>query len=114
MTRRPRRGTLGTASDRPGRSDSEDTLVRHLITTSIAIGAIALFAGACGGSNPAASPTAAAAATTSAPIATKPPNHDVVKLVEVNGHKLDVACVGPIDSGRPTVIFETGLGGDLE
>jgi pimeloyl-ACP methyl ester carboxylesterase len=96
------------------RSDPEDTLVRQLrITTSIALGGLALLVGACSGNSPAAPPTAAAAAPTTAPFVTRPPSHDLVTDVAVDGHKLHVACVGPIDSGRPTVLFEAGLGGDL-
>ena len=32
--------------------------------------------------------------------------------IDVGGRTLSLACVGLTDSGRPTVVFETGLGGD--
>lgn len=90
--------------------------MRHpRIPTLIALGVVALLVGACGsgGAAPAASPTGAAAVATPESLATKPPNHDFVKGIAVDGHRIQIACVGPIDSGRPTVIFEAGLGGDL-
>jgi pimeloyl-ACP methyl ester carboxylesterase len=37
---------------------------------------------------------------------------DWVHDVDVGGRTLSIACVGPTDTGRPTVIFESGLGGD--
>ena len=37
---------------------------------------------------------------------------DWVRDIDVGGRTLSVACVGPTDTGRPTVIFESGLGGD--
>jgi len=52
---------------------------------------------------------------TAAPVATTAAvSRDFVKDVEVDGRKLHVLCVGPVDTGRPTVIFESGLGGDVE
>ncbi len=71
-----------------------------------------LLVAACGAGAPSAPPSAPT--PTQAVAATQaPPNHDFVKDVEVAGHTMHVACVGPIESGRPTVIFESGLGGDL-
>ena len=77
---------------------------------TIGVSGVALLVSAWGGTAPVATQTAAA--PTAAAVATKPPSHDFVKRVEVGGHALQVACVGPIDSGRPTVLFESGLGGD--
>ena len=69
---------------------------------------IAGLAGACAGSLPTASSgpaaTAAAAATAEA--------RDWVHDIDVGGRTLSLACVGPTDTGRPTVIFEAGLGSD--
>ena len=86
----------------------------HRLPISIAAGIVALLVGACGSGSgtPAASPTGAAPVTTAAAVATEPPNHDFVKGITVDGHRIQIACVGPIDSGRATVIFEAGLGGD--
>ena len=55
-----------------------------------------------GASTPAASPSAAPSAAA----------RDFVRDIDVGGRTLSIACVGPTDTGRPTVIFETGLGGD--
>ena len=67
--------------------------------------AIVVVAAACSGpgaSTPAASPSAAPSAAA----------RDFVRDIDVGGRTLSIACVGPTDTGRPTVIFETGLGGD--
>lgn len=87
------------------------------ITTAIARGAIAataaLIAG-CGAGAPAATPSPAAIVT-AAPVATAAvASQDFVKDVDVDGRTMHVLCVGPLDTGRPTVIFESGLGGDVE
>jgi pimeloyl-ACP methyl ester carboxylesterase len=73
---------------------------------------VAALIAACGTSAPPASPSNPPA--TQAAVATEAPvNHDFVKDVDVAGMKMHVVCVGPIDTGRPTVIFEAGLGGEL-
>ena len=33
--------------------------------------------------------------------------------IDVGGRTMHIVCLGPIDTGRPTVIFEAGLGGDF-
>jgi pimeloyl-ACP methyl ester carboxylesterase len=67
---------------------------------------IAIVSGACSG---AAAPSAAAPSAAAAP---SPEARDWVADVDIGGRTLSLACVGPTDTGRPTVIFETGLGGD--
>ena len=37
---------------------------------------------------------------------------DFVRDIDVGGRTMSIACVGPTDTGRPTVVFEAGLGGD--
>lgn len=73
--------------------------------------AVVLLA-ACGAGSPAATPTAALA-TPGIPATTAPVSHDLVTDVEIDGRKFHVICVGPVDTGRPTVVFEAGLGGDV-
>src|ERR1044072_4466480 len=70
--------------------------------------AIASLLGACAG-GPASPPSAPPAAA--APSATAEAR-DWIRDIDVGGRTLSVACVGPTDSGRPTVIFENGLGSD--
>jgi pimeloyl-ACP methyl ester carboxylesterase len=68
---------------------------------------VALSAAACSGgsgSGAPAAPSASAAASAEA--------RDFVADFDIGGRTLSMACVGPTDTGRPTVIFETGLGGD--
>jgi pimeloyl-ACP methyl ester carboxylesterase len=71
---------------------------------------VATLAGACTGSlstpsvGPGASPSTGASAEA----------RDWVHAVDVGGRALSLACVGPTDTGRPTVIFEAGLGGDRQ
>ncbi len=70
--------------------------------------AIASLAGACAGGSaaPSSAPSSAASPGASAEA------RDWVRDIDVGGRTLSVACVGPTDTGRPTVIFESGLGGD--
>jgi pimeloyl-ACP methyl ester carboxylesterase len=74
------------------------------------VGAIvfAIVSAACSGASTpsSASPAPSAAASTGAAA------RDWVADVDIGGRTLSLACVGPTDSGRPTVIFEAGLGGD--
>lgn len=69
---------------------------------------VASVAGACAGGAPTASngPSAAASPVASAEA------RDWVHDVDIGGRTLSIACVGPTDTGRPTVVFESGLGGD--
>ena len=81
-------------------------------STKLSLLPAAMLLAACGTGVSSAPPSAAV--PTQAAVATQaPPNHDFVKDVEVAGQSMHVVCVGPIDTGRPTVIFESGLGGDL-
>ena len=71
------------------------------------IGAIVIASlGACAGAQPATSPQPSAAAAASST------SGDIVGDIDIGGRTLSVACLGPVDTGRPTVIFESGLGGD--
>ncbi|HET9850998.1 MAG TPA: alpha/beta hydrolase, partial [Candidatus Limnocylindrales bacterium] len=87
------------------------------IRSGLARAAVATLLAACGsGSPPAASPgpTAGLVATPAPATTTAAVSHDFIRDVEVDGRKLHVLCVGPVDSGRPTLVFESGLGGDVE
>ena len=69
---------------------------------------VASLAGACAGGAPNAPSGPSAATSTSA----SPEARDWVHDIDIGGRTLSIACVGPTDTGRPTVIFENGLGGD--
>jgi len=69
---------------------------------------VASLAGACAGGSGAPSSAPSAAPSAAASAATRDWVHDI----DVGGRTLSIACVGPTDTGRPTVIFESGLGGD--
>ena len=79
-----------------------DQRIRRLIGAVVAV----TVAAACGGGP---SPSSAPAASSAAPSAE---TRDWVHDIDVGGRTLSLACVGPTDTGRPTVIFESGLGGD--
>ena len=74
------------------------------------VGVIAsvIVVGACAASLPTTS-QGPSAVTSPAPTADA---RDWVRDIDVGGRTLSLACVGPTDAGRPTVIFEAGLGGD--
>jgi pimeloyl-ACP methyl ester carboxylesterase len=71
---------------------------------------IASLAGACAGatSTPSAAPGQVASPSAGASAEARDWVHDI----DVGGRTLSIACVGPTDTGRPTVIFEAGLGSD--
>ena len=59
------------------------------------------------------SATTAAIATSSASTATTSPGTDLLATLDIGGGRMmHILCVGPIVAGKPTVIFESGLGGD--
>ena len=90
---------------------------RRLIRSAGITGLIGLLA-ACNAASPGGStgpssttqaPTAAAIASPSVAVAA---SQDMLADLDVGGRKMHVLCVGPTDTGKPTVIFESGLGGD--
>ena len=67
-----------------------------------------IVTGACSGASAPSSASLAPSAAASPSAAAR----DWVADIDVGGRTLSIACVGPTDTGRPTVIFESGLGGD--
>jgi pimeloyl-ACP methyl ester carboxylesterase len=89
---------------------------RTLIRPAGVIALIGLIA-ACTAGTPGASPGApgtgsAPPASTAPAAASQATTTDLVADFDIGGRKMHILCVGPIDTGRPTVIFESGLGGD--
>lgn len=80
-----------------------DKRIRRLVGAIVVVTVAAACGGGAGGS------TAPAASSSPAP---GPEARDWVHDIDVGGRTLSLACVGPTDTGRPTVIFESGLGGD--
>ena len=74
------------------------------------VGAIVVVsvAGACAGGSPSRSTGPSAVASPAASTEARDWVHDI----DVGGRTLSIACVGPTDTGRPTVVFENGLGSD--
>jgi pimeloyl-ACP methyl ester carboxylesterase len=87
---------------RPGQ---EDRIMRTSIGRLIGATLIVIVAAACAGGSAASTSPAASVAATAA-------GGDLVGDIDIGGRTLSVACLGPSDTGRPTVIFESGLGGD--
>jgi pimeloyl-ACP methyl ester carboxylesterase len=56
--------------------------------------------------------SAGLAASSAPTVAPSPTAEAYVADIDVGGRTLHIVCVGPTDTGRPTVIFENGLGGD--
>jgi pimeloyl-ACP methyl ester carboxylesterase len=90
---------------------------RRLIRSAGITGLIGLLA-ACSAASPAVS--TAPSSSTSAATATIAPSpsvadttsQDMLADLDIGGRTMHILCVGPTDTGRPTVIFESGLGGD--
>jgi pimeloyl-ACP methyl ester carboxylesterase len=80
-----------------------DKRIRRLVGAIVVV----TVAAACGGG--ASGSTAPVASSSPAPSGEA---RDWVHDIDVGGRTLSLACVGPMDTGRPTVIFESGLGGD--
>jgi pimeloyl-ACP methyl ester carboxylesterase len=81
----------------------------------LVIGAvIAVATAACtGGSAPATTAPSPSPAPASPSAATsQAAERDFLRDIDVGGRTMSIACVGPTDTGRPTVVFEAGLGGD--
>lgn len=82
--------------------------MRSIITRTLGTLAIASLVTAC---------SAGTAAVPSAAVATMSPSPTLdttlVADLDVGGRTMHIVCIGPTDTGRPTVIFEHGLGGDL-
>ena len=79
-----------------------DQRIRRLVGAIVVV----TVAAACSGSAQSNAPAPSSSAASSAEA------RDWVHDIDIGGRTLSLACVGPTDTGRPTVIFESGLGGD--
>ncbi len=90
--------------------------MRHRRLAAVAATILSVTVAGCSGATP--SPTGSSgaissvAAPSSAAVSSSPasPKTDLVTDVDVGGRTLHLVCVGPLDAGEPTVIFEAGLG----
>jgi pimeloyl-ACP methyl ester carboxylesterase len=80
---------------------------RHL--AAIAAVVLAIPVAGCSGATSSAGGSLGAAPSAAAPSATASPKTDLVTDVDVGGRTLHLVCVGPLDTGEPTVVFEAGL-----
>lgn len=86
--------------------------MRDTLLQRAAAALLVVLLGACSGSA-ASAPPSAESSPSAAPSATAM-SEDVVGDVDVDGGRtMHYVCVGPTGTGHPTVIFETGLTGDL-
>src|SRR6266545_1677889 len=88
--------------------------MKRIVPASVALlmtlsAVLAACAGGPSSTSPATTSTAAPPVVAS-PVATR---SDLLADIEVDGRTFHVVCVGPLDTGRPTVIFEVGLGGEV-
>ena len=94
--------------------------MRRLLHLGELITMIALVAACSAGTTPSGAPAATAPGTssTATPAATQAASpgastsSDLLADLDVGGRTMHILCVGPVVPGRPTVIFESGLGGD--
>ena len=73
------------------------------------------FLAACTSASPGASAAATATASShSSSVSTTAAStsEDLLADLDIGGRTMHILCVGPIDPAKPTVIFESGLGGD--
>lgn len=82
---------------------------RLVIGAVIAVATAACTSGSAGATTAPVSASAPASASAAASTATE---RDFLRDIDVGGRTMSIACVGPTDTGRPTVVFEAGLGGD--
>jgi pimeloyl-ACP methyl ester carboxylesterase len=91
---------------------------RRLIRSAGITGLIGLMT-ACSAASPGSStgpsstaPAATTAATTQSPSVAVTTSDDLLADFDIGGRTMHILCVGPTDTARPTVVFESGLGGD--
>jgi pimeloyl-ACP methyl ester carboxylesterase len=88
---------------------------RRLIRSAGITGLIGLLA-ACGTGSPGGSTASAVAPSAATPASTASAaasiGTDLLADLDIGGRTMHILCVGRTDPGRPTVIFESGLGGD--
>jgi pimeloyl-ACP methyl ester carboxylesterase len=70
---------------------------------------VAVLVGACGTGVTQPTPAVTGEAAPSAAADTT-----YVADVDVGGRTMHIVCLGPTDTGRPTVVFESGLGGEFD
>jgi pimeloyl-ACP methyl ester carboxylesterase len=83
--------------------------MRHRHLAAIAAVVLAIPVAGCSGSTPSAGGSSSAVPSAAAPAPTASPKTDLVTDVDVGGRTLHLVCVGPLDTGEPTVVFEAGL-----
>jgi pimeloyl-ACP methyl ester carboxylesterase len=84
--------------------------MRSTVERTAALLLLASILGACAtGAAPAQPSPASAGGAGPSPS----PDETLVADVDIGGRTIHLVCVGPTDSGRPTVVFENGLGGDF-
>ena len=80
---------------------------RHLAAIAAAI--LSFTVAGCSGAAPSAGGSSGAIASAAVPSSAASPKTDLVTDVDVGGRTLHLVCVGPLDTGEPTVVFEAGL-----
>ena len=83
--------------------------MRHRHLAAIAAVVLAIPVAGCSGATPSAGATAGQISSAPATQAAAKPKTDLVTDVDVGGRTLHLVCVGPLDTGEPTVVFEAGL-----
>ena len=81
-------------------------------TSIVSAGLVALVAliAACSTASPAAAPSDRPLPSTAAsptPATSADTGEDLLADLDVDGRKMHILCVGPTDTGRPTVVFES-------
>ena len=85
--------------------------MRHRRLAAIAAAILAVTVAGCSGATPSAGGPSGAVPSAAALSSAASPKTDLVTDVDVGGRTLHLVCVGPLDTGEPTVVFEAGLGG---
>ena len=90
--------------------------MRHRRLAAVSAAILSFTVAGCSGATPStggssAGGSAAAPSTAAVPSAAAKPKTDLVTDVDVGGRTLHLVCVGPTDTGEPTVVFEAGLEG---
>lgn len=86
-------------------------------TSIVSAGLVALVGliAACSTTSPAAAPSdlpMPSTAASSSPATSADGGEDLLADLDVDGRKMHILCVGPTATNHPTVVFESGLGGD--
>lgn len=89
------------------------TPIRAILAVPLALALVGCGANTGGSTTVPVAPASPAASAVASTSGNTSPSQDLLADLDIGGGRtMHILCVGPVDTGKPTVIFESGLGGD--